>query len=392
MNNIVQFNKTQYRNALDRWLAECKRRMGERFPKIDFDSDHWPVQSLYQTSQLDWTFEGPNRDFANKDRSFCEVTRCLVAEMTISGKPKGLLRPISAFRRLAATPAASIFDITLSDLRTLEAESLLHCKKHPIAANRHHRHLVDLTHQFILLAKKAVLPHLGFRASATARAELRSLEKSTKSGRTSEKGTLLDHKMEALNDAINALVDRDPRLDSMDQVTICALIRELCAPSRINEVLCSSIDDHLTVEDYAQKTPDMMDVRHSAHQLLITMKGSKGAQWSAKPALSFMIDAFHYTEDVIKKCGKRSRMLVQWYQDNPNILYLPPELESLRGTNLSFRDVSKIMHLTDAPGEHGRAVDDVFSALIQRRFAATNPKRHDAIGRPTSRKLIYFLP
>jgi len=79
----------------------------------------------------------------------------------------------------------------------------------------------------------------------------------------------------------------------------------MCAPSRINEVLCCSIDDHVTIEDYAKQTSlDETDQLYQAHQmLLIMMKGSKGSSWSAKPALNFMIDAFKYSMEVIKLHG-----------------------------------------------------------------------------------------
>jgi hypothetical protein len=137
MNNVVEFNKLRQRESLNRWLAECRRRMGQRFPKIDFDAECWPVQSLYQTAQANWNFTPSTNHFSGRDPSFCDVVRCLVAEMVITGKPKVLLDSIKSFRRLAATSVASIFDLTVSDLRALEQESLEYCEKHPGAADRH---------------------------------------------------------------------------------------------------------------------------------------------------------------------------------------------------------------------------------------------------------------
>jgi hypothetical protein len=229
---------------------------------------------------------------------------------------------------------------------------------------------------------------------SSSKTKLRALERKSSKARAAEKGILLDRKIEALNEATNAMVDLDPRLDSMDHMAICVMLRKLCAPSRVNEILCSSIDDHVTVDDYAKKLPDTKDVGHSTHQLLITMKGSKGAQWSAKPALSFMIDAFHYTEEVIKKYGRRSRMLAEWYEANPQKLYLLPELECLRGKMLSRSDLAKIMYLTDTPEKKGSepGVEEVFRVLINCRFKAPNPNSHNALGRISSRKLIDFLP
>lgn len=393
MNDVIHFDKAWHRDALDRWLAECRRQMDHRFPKIDFEAEYWPVQALYQ-GQMNWNFEPANVDFAGKDRSFCDVLRCLVAEMMIRGKPKNLLFPIKAFRRLATTSAASIFDVRVPDLRALEAASLVHCRQHPSTANAHYERLMALAKQLALLAKRNVLPALGYNVPSGVRVELRSLEKGARKLRTAKKGTLLDHQMEAFNDAVNAMVDLDPRLDPMDHVAICAMLRTLCAPSRVNEILCSSIDDHVTIEDYAQITPDTKDVGHSAFQMLITMKGSKGAQWSAKPVLTFMIDAFHYSEEIIKKCSKRSRMLVEWYQANPTKLYLPPELEFLRGQMLSRCDLAKIMYLTVSPLRSGveTPVQKVFRALSDRSFKAPNPDRRTEDGRINARKLIDFLP
>lgn len=259
MNDILQFENAQYRHSLDRWMAECSQRMAKRFPLVDFNADNWAVQSLYQTEQRDWNFKATAADFTGKDRNYCDAVRCLVAEMMISGKPKDLLKPISAFRLLATTSVTSLFDLTIRDLRTLEKTSLTYCKKHPSAADRYQTHFGLLTKQIILLTKKNALPYLGYRVSAAVQKKLQSLRAHHKTKTKTIKETLLDLKIEALNDAINLMVDGDSRLDSMDYVAICAMIRKLCAPSRINEVLCSSIDDHVTVDDYAQKPKEALN-------------------------------------------------------------------------------------------------------------------------------------
>jgi len=395
MNQSIRMDVIQHREALDHWMTECRWRMAQRFPNIDFDADRWPVRTLYKTTQADWIFTSSIAAFATKDHSFCEVLRCLVAEMVIDGKPKIMRTQIRSFRLLATIPAVSIFDLTATHLRALEADRLVHAREHPLATDGVSADLIALTKQLALLATKNVLPRLGYRVRADSLAELRVIGKSSRTTRRSEMGLLLDHKVEALNDAINALVDDDPRLDAKDHVTICAMIMAMCAPSRINEILCSSTDDHVTVDDYAQSSLGTQDIVHRAHQmLLITMKGSKGAQWSTKPALTFMINAFHYAHNVIKKHGKRSRMLVKWYQAHPATLYLPPELESLRGRALSRRDVASLIYLTTTPTRAGQelTVHQVFSTLKDRRFKAPNPDSQSANGRRNPRKLIDFLP
>jgi hypothetical protein len=392
MNNVVYLDRARRRDALDCWLTECKERMGLRFPKIDFNANFWPVKTLYQTKHPDWNFAHTLADFAAKDRSFCDVVRCIVAETAISGKPQDVSRTIIAFRRLASAPATSIFDLTVANLRVLEKESLAHCKNHPSSANRHLSGLKSIATQLHRLASKEVIGRLGYYVLADVSARLKKLGKSYRVEKHTKSVDLLDYKMEALNDAVNAMLDNDSRLNPVDCVALCATVRELCAPSRINEVLCSSIDDYVTVEDYGRKDVGAQNVTHRAHQLLVTMKGSKGAQWSAKPVLTFMIDAFHYVGDVIKKHGVRSRMLVEWYEAHPRKLYLPPGLESLRGCALSRRDLAEIIYLTPRGGaiKWGYATE-VFEALIERRFQVPNANTLDVNGRKNARSLIYMV-
>jgi hypothetical protein len=392
MNNLVYLDKARHRDALDCWVTECKKRMGLRFPKIDFNADCWPVKTLYQTKQPDWNFVSTIADFSAKDRSFCDVVRCIVAETTISGKPVDVAKTISAFRRLASTSATSIFDLTVSNLRALEVDSLENCKKHPGSAGNHLAGLKSIATQLHRLGNKKVISPLGYYVPADVAARLKVLAKSYRAERRAKSGDLLDYKMEALNDAVNAMLDNDPRLNPIDCIALCTAIRELCAPSRINEVLCSSIDDYVTVDDYGQKDMGSQNLTHRAHQLLVTMKGSKGAQWSAKPVLNFMIDAFHYVGEIIKKYGVRSRMLVEWYETHPQKLYLPPELESLRGCALSRRNLAEIMYLTPKGGAiKYNYAGQIFEALIDRRFKAPNPARLNVDGRKNSRSLIDFL-
>ena len=182
---------------------------------------------------------------------------------------------------------------------------------------------------------------------------------------------LLDCKIAALNDALNAVYDNDPRLTPTDRVVVALLARMMCAPSRVNEVMCSSIDDHVVIEDYAKKTSFSQSELHETYQmLLITMKGSKGAEWGAKPALNFMIDLFNYATSVIISHGERSRMLVRWYESNPKKIFLPEGLEYLRGKDLSRRDVSMIINVS-ATGRPAAAT--TFRVLKKKIFIGLNP-------------------
>ncbi|WP_377701617.1 hypothetical protein [Pseudoduganella sp. UC29_71] len=393
MDAAIEINTLRHRKALDLWIHECRRRMALRFPKVDFDADTWLIRTQHQSQQADWHFPPQTIDFIEKDRSFCEVMRCLVAEMAIAGKPKTLAQPISAFRRLAQTHCQTIFDLTSSDLRSVEEHALIHCRAYPYSSGRLHTHLVRLSFQLNLLADKDVIPRLGYYVRSELSSELRALGKVYAAARE-KSSEVLNRKIEALNEALNALIENDSRLDALDKVAICAMTRKLCAPSRINEVLCSSIDDVVTASDYAQGSLTVEDALYQAHKmLLVTMKGSKGAQWSAKPILNFMIDAFNYTEAIIKENGSRSRMLIEWYQENPNALYLPPEFEHLRGDALCRSNLAKIMYFkTTLRNGTESAVGNVFKALKLVSFKGANPETITAAGTVNSRHRIDFLP
>lgn len=400
MNARIEFQGIQHRRALDDWYAACKRRMGLRFPKIDFDTDHWPIKTIYATDQKDWYFTEPSADFAAKDMSYRDALRCLVAEIVLAGKPKSIDFAISPYRQLALISRHRLFDLTIQDLRELESNCLRSARAHPQSANSIKASLSGLARQLTQLADKGVISRLGFNSRAEVKAELRKIMVTYRARLRAGKGDLLDRKMEAFNDAFNTMVtnplrrDGRPVLSTLDREALCASALALCAPSRINEVLCLSVDDFVTVEDYAQKSLDERDVLHRAHQMLIvTMKGSKGAEWSPKPVLNFMIDVFHYCIDIIKKQGKRSRMLVDWYQKNPATLYLPPELEYLRGQAITRRRLAKVIQLTENPTVSAvtAGASHIFKRLKNRQFKGANPDCRMKNGNINSNSLVHLV-
>lgn len=353
MNNIIDLSLRQQQHSLNVWLKECKRRINMKYPEIEFESDHWPINKLYKTDQVDLHFKSVFDRFKSKDRSFCDAIRCMAAEMFISGAPIHIRHSLRAFCLLTRVDTTNIFEITLDDLRKVENHCLITAVKNEKKAMTFHCQLLLLSRQIELLAGRGVIPWFGYRPSKKVLATLFNIGKSHKKRRKAAISAILDHKIEAFNDALNCLYDNDPRLSPADRVTIAVLTCLMCAPSRINEILCLSINDHVTIEDYAQKSSiEDLDGMHRVHQmLLITMKGSKGASWCAKPALNFMIDAFNFAIEVIKQQGQRSRMLVEWYQQNPNTLYLTPELEHLRGRDLNSHDLAKIIYMTENPSQ-----------------------------------------
>jgi hypothetical protein len=58
-----------------------------------------------------------------------------------------------------------------------------------------------------------------------------------------------------------------------------------------------------------------------------------------------MLLMFNECFDRLEQMGSRSRMLLQHYENHPNQLYLPPELEHLRGKPLSTLDIGRVMLL-----------------------------------------------
>lgn len=352
----IGLEPTLQRRALDRWLAESKRRMGLRFPAIDFLATCWPIRSLYQTQQLDLNFTAPIADLAEKDRSYVEALRCLVAEMVIAGKPKQVWEPIAAYRQLAKDSPHRLFDLTIGDLRRLEERLLAHGTANPPSANATHKKLATLSRILAQLSRKEIIPSFGWRAHASTMVMLRKIDAAHSAKRRKRKSERLDGCIEAFNEAFNRMIDGATELSARDRVALSLGVILLCAPSRINEPLCMSIDDHVTVDDYGLKSIGALDETHRAHQMLIvTMKGSKGASWSPKPVLSFMIDAFHFALEIIKSHGTRSRMLVEWYENHPDMLFLPPELEYLRGQAISRMDLERICRLDASLSNSSRA-------------------------------------
>lgn len=245
----------------------------------------------------------------------------------------------------------TVFDVSICELRAIEDAQLQKAEISPVRALHNATNLNMLQRHLHLMAQKKVIPPIGFHVRREIANKLRKIGVDHARESKEARSAILDHKIEALNDAIEAIINNNPRLDAGDRVAIAALIILLMAPSRINEPLCCSSDDHVTVEQYVEKMDGSRTSNISvAHQrLILTMKGSKGAQWSAKPALNFMINAFHYARDLILLHGQRSRMLVEWYEIHPDTLYLPPELEYLRGQDLDYVDLARVRELSMTP-------------------------------------------
>jgi len=388
MNGPVDLERFKYQLALKKWQADCRQRMAQRFPTIPFDADRWPLKGVTVTDSPDFIFTSSLACFADKHASFAETLRCHVAEIVLGEKRKILERPIYAFRLLRLAPVDSLFDLDHAALRSIETTELQRVRSNPGSAQKTLEMLDQLGRILDTLTAKSIVPRLRYSVKQETRSELMALQHSHQTKSRQAKAATLDQSIEALNEAFNALFANDRRLSAGDRVALATLGLELCAPSRINEILCLSVDDHVSVDDYARRAATKeTDALHAAHQmLLVTMKGSKGAQWSAKPVLNFMIDLFHYCLKVILAHGERSRMLVQWYQQHPDRLYLPPEQEHLRGTDLTTRALARIMALSDQDDDLPRkAAANLIRALGTKRVKVPNPNLISKKGKSNQR-------
>lgn len=384
MEKIDELDVARKRKNLEKWILKCQEAMGHKFPKIDFQSDHWPVKTIYKTDKANVFLASLLKSLRLKERNFSEVARCLNASYLLESKTRSTVSFNKTIQMLAQTECESIFHLSLEHLKHVERECISKAQKNKGSAGAYHSRLSYLEKIVKRLADEGVISPIGYHVLSATKKTLLDI-RSQYVGKKSEhnESDLLDCKIAALNDAINALYDDDPRLNSADRVVIALLARMMCAPSRVNEVMCSSIDDHVVIEDYSRNS-GQGDMQEAYKMLLITMKGSKGANWSAKPALNFMIDLFNYATAVIAKHGERSRMLARWYEENPKKIYLPPEIEYLRGQDLSRQDVSNIINL-NLSGKDTSAL--TFRALKKKIFFGPNPKHSKFL----RRKQIHFL-
>ncbi|WP_143502091.1 integrase [Pseudomonas sp. Irchel 3E13] len=120
--------------------------------------------------------------------------------------------------------------------------------------------------------------------------------------------------------------------------SVCALLAS--APSRINEVL--SISNQCEVEEFDPKT----------NQQLYGLRWmpSKGGKAQVKWVVQSMASVAREAVSKLRAISAPAREVARWYEQYPNAIYLPIELEALRGTSLiSPEQVSAIVFLNPLP-------------------------------------------
>lgn len=330
--------------ALQTVAQECRESMQRRWPRIEFDSAVWPIKTLYGTRMIDVRLTQLINSFRGADPSFVLAARCLVARSALAGTLKSSRNHQDAWRLLQGqkNPLAKL---CRGDLEELEGSAI---KQATLKSAR--KRLQNLTTLALLLdelTRLGVIDHLLWSVNVDVKAALRKLSNQRGKDAKRAREEVLDRQIEAFSDATNAMLAKDPRLSDLDRSAIAATNLLMCAPSRINEVLCLRITDRYKLEDYSNRPiRDDAGDTFRTHQLLL-MKGSKGADWTAKPILNFMIGLSDVCWETMLSLGERSRRLLKHYETNPDQLYLTPEVEHLRGKFVTRRNLWKITRLSN---------------------------------------------
>jgi hypothetical protein len=350
MTQMIELDLVRSNDALHAVAQKCRHDIKQRWPKVDFDADVWPIHTLYKTRMLNVHFSATIIHFSSKDPSYLLAFRCLMARSALAGNTKMPQNALMAWRLLnrQALPLAALRRQHLNDLEKDVVTAV-----RPASAQSALLSLSKLSSMLYELAGLGVIGHLAWSPSATTKAALRKIVSQWRNtSRNNRSIDVLDRRVEGLSDATRAMLLRDERLSTMDRSAIAAANLLMCAPSRINEPLCMRITDRYTIEDYA-KRPNRDDAGQvfQVHQLLL-MKGSKGADWSGKPILNFMVDLCAACWNIILEGGQRSRTLLKHYEKSPDRLYLPPELEHLRGKLVTKRSLWQITNFNKREPSH----------------------------------------
>ena len=359
--NVIDLELEKGKIALNDWVKKCEKKILTRHPLINFHSDEWQIGITSYGDPLTkkTTSTSPNcnrigfkssiKKFKNKDESFILCLRCLAC--LFLEKNNHYFNSYSiAFDFLSRLPINNIYELKETHIRTIETDILEICKLHPNKVESHTRHL-RLLESFIIphLSAVGVAPHVFYSQDPALKYEFKVILNKYQNIKTNRRKNSDDRnaRIAATSDAIRASFSNDKRLSNFDHLVCCALVVLFTAPSRINEPLFMNIDDVISIDSYRERGKgEMASLYVAQNHLFIAMKGSKGSDWGPKPALNFMHELLLLAVERIKELGKRSRFLLNYYENNPNILYLPPELQYLRNKDFwGYEDITRIVRL-----------------------------------------------
>ncbi|MYZ51224.1 hypothetical protein [Malikia spinosa] len=392
---LVDLDVARRAKALQVWVEDCKTRMKAHWPEIDFNSNEWPLNTLYKTNLLDVNFAPSFEDFHGKDPAYGITLKCIMAEIALKGGIKDPYGKIPGWRLLSRIDVP-LFQLRRAHLTELEKAVVKQALDSPKSASRLYAQLSVLRAHIDLIGAHGVTDRLAWNLAPQTKAQLRGFSKIVNKEFKDKKAPILDRQIEALSDAQTAMFRGDDRLSAYDRVALAVMGLHMCCPNRVNEPLCMATDDRFILEDYQMREPESGELIESQtlerlHQMLL-VKGSKGAAWGAKPILNFMMAFSDLCIDVIKQHGDRSRILVTWYEKHPNILYLPAMLEHLRDTEISRATLWQIMNMKSHAPNKGQENSVIYiwkelqkKGFIQKR---ANPKTHKNNGSRNTRKTV----
>jgi hypothetical protein len=383
----VELDKRRLARALELYISESQSKFERRFPGFQYTAEAWNfkaavgeraeqkgLQEIHDTKLTRLCPGVVDRDLKGMHPSFSSAARAVLANRATDNKNKLLVdleHGLRLLKHLAATPGAQtegISVVTLESLREVEKAVIARVKTEGLSADAQRTRLMNMYAAMEMLQQANVVPRMNARLSADARDDLRRIALKQAAEFRQAKALELDPSVAALSDAITAMADDHPALSITHKAVLSVMGLEMCAPSRINEVMTLSLKDRLTSSMQYEDQPETTDgaqqhsassaalkLRRDLHRVheelrnnvdaVLTMKGSKGAAWGPKPILDFMLAMFNECFDRLVMYGERSRMLVLHYESEPNRLFLPASLETLRGSRLHRWHIGRIMLL-----------------------------------------------
>lgn len=426
--------------ALAKFCSDTREKFEKRFPGMSYDSDQYDfkktsgktdekgrrltLQALHGTKVVLSRPDLVEEALSNLHPSFSQAARAVLAYRVLQKQNKDtekLEYGLRLLKNLESIPdvdrPTELHELTITHLRHIEKCVLTSClspethtslerndqriahlvvdvvEQRGADAFNSRRRLQALYESAGLLASRGALVAVNSRLSHEVGDILKLIEAQQRKAFRQEKEAELEPGIAALSEAIIAMANDDPRLSQVQRAVLCVMGLEMCAPSRINEILTMSIRDRLvSVDAYkdepvgespTDESPEALSAEaanaalrvrkalHQAHAGLreasepnpmdalpntILMRGSKGAAWGAKPVLDFMLTMFNECFDRLVNMGSRSRMLLKYYEQHPDKLFLTPELERYRGKALSRVQIGRIMLLD---GDLGRTPDEI---------------------------------
>ena len=164
--------------------------------------------------------------------------------------------------------------------------------------------------------------------------------------------------------AIAALTEIYRRATSHADVLVSSAYCVMCgAPERVNELLDLGVDCKI-IERYTSTRGDSV-----AHGL--RWHGSKGADAGVKWLATDMAEVCFEAIEKISRLTDSARELARWYEIYPGRIYLPGELEHLRGEEyLSLKEVGSIVFVEEVSKQSIRQWCQIHKVEILRRSSA----------------------